>query len=200
MLYELTGQNVRFVIKVVKSVALSPAFAAANDLTENNNNQYKNLVINVNDRLNEEIKSNILYVRTVDTGSYDGRAGLCVITEDFNVNGIYVSGNTYRTHPIQIFFEPKISVNEQTLLKNYFNFVLEVFREKLDSEFLTTYKYSNAEYTRKYLGLTQVRKLIQTYPHINTTQKVKDKLAEIIEKKDFNRVLGQLEACKKKSN
>jgi hypothetical protein len=43
--------------------------------------------------------------------------------------------------------------------------ILEHFREKLDSEFLTTYKYSNANYTRKYLGLTQVRKIIETFPY-----------------------------------
>ena len=96
--------------------------------------------------------ANILYIRTVDTGSYNGRVGLGFVSEDFNVNGIYVSGNTYRTHPIQIFFEPTITPNEQNLLKEYFNFILETFREKLDSEFLTTDKYSKAEYTRKYLG------------------------------------------------
>ena len=92
------------------------------DANNYNNNQYKNLVINVNDRLNEEIKSNILYVRTVDTGSNNGRVGLELITEDFNVDGIYVSGNTYRTHPIQIFFEPTITLDEQNLLRDYFNF------------------------------------------------------------------------------
>jgi hypothetical protein len=130
-----------------------------------------------------------LYVRTVDTGSISGRVGLGVITEDFNVNGIYVSGNTYRTHPIQIFLEPEISHSKQIILKDYFNLILESFRKKLDSEFLTTYKYSNAEYTRKYLGLTQVRKLIETFPYEKLNQNFKEKLGFLVEKKDLERFI-----------
>lgn len=170
------------------------------DANKYQNNQYKKLTIEVNNEFKETIQSNILYVRTVDTGSYDGRVGLGVISEEFNVNGIYVSGNTYRTHPIQIFFEPTISLAEQNLLKSYFNFILETFRERLDSSFLTTYKYSNAEYTRKYLGLTQARKLIQTYPYTNISLRLKEKLANFIRKKDYNGVLEQLKTCKKESN
>ncbi|TFF63444.1 MAG: SAM-dependent DNA methyltransferase [Promethearchaeota archaeon] len=123
----------------------------------------KTFYINLN--LYKKISKNILYVRTVDTGSNDGRVGLNFIREDFNVDGILVSGNTYRTHPIQIFLKPEITIETQKLLRKYFNFVLECYRTKLDSEFLTTYKYSNAEYTRKYLGLNQVRKLIETFPY-----------------------------------
>jgi len=173
------------------------------DVIDANNykkNQYNKLNIKVNDRLKDIIQSNILYVRTVDTGSYSGRVGLEIISEDFNVNGIYVSGNTYRTHPIQIFFEPVITLNEQNLLKDYFNFILEFFREKLDRGFLTTYKYSKAEYTRKYLGLTQTRKLIQTFPHSSITQEIGENLLELIKKKEFNKILEQLKACKEESN
>jgi hypothetical protein len=49
-------------------------------------------------------------------------------------------------------------------LKKYFNLTLESFREKYDSDFLTTFMYSeNAEYVRKFIGLTYTRKLIQTF-------------------------------------
>ena len=101
----------------------------------------------------------------MDSGSINGRVGLGIIEEEFGVKGIYVSGNIYRTHPIQIFLEPELLFEDQLLLRNYINSILEFFRERLDSEFLTTYKYSKAEYTRKYLGLTQVRGLIETFPH-----------------------------------
>jgi len=159
------------------------------DANNYKNNQYTKLDLRVNDKLKTKIESNILYVRTVDTGSINGRVGLGVITEDFNVNGIYVSGNTYRTHPIQIFLDPELSHNEQILLKNYFNLLLESFRKKLDSEFLTTYKYSNAEYTRKYLGLTQVRNLIQTFPYKKLNKNFKEKLSSFVDKKDLKRIL-----------
>jgi len=142
---------------------------------------------------------NILYVRTVDTGSINGRAGLGIIKEHYGVDGIYVSGNTYRTHPIQIFLNPELSFNDQLLLRNYFNIILEYFREKLDSEFLTTYKYSNAKYTRKYLGLTQVRGILETFPYGLEVEK-KKRLKALIEKEnviDIIKMIGDYKTAQK---
>lgn len=156
------------------------------------NNEYKKRIIEVNDHLKQKIESNILYVQTVDKGSSEGKVGLRIIQEDFGVEGVYVSENTYRTHPIQIFLEPKISIKDQELLKDYFNFILEHFRKELDSEFLTTYKYSKAKYTRKYLGLTQVRKLIETFPIINFDDLKETRLIKAVEQKDFRKLLSVL--------
>ena len=77
---------------------------------------------------------------------------------------------------------------------------ISFYRDKLDSEFLTTYKYSNAEYTRKYLGLTQVRKLIQTFPFNKLDQETTEKLSNFIKKKDYNKIYDFLKACKKEGN
>ncbi|MHA1819975.1 MAG: N-6 DNA methylase [Promethearchaeota archaeon] len=129
-----------------------------------NGKEYERRKIHVNKELYNKIKSNILFIRTVDTGTMNGRAGLYRIKDVFGVDGILVSKARYRTHPIQIFIEPTLNEDEQVLLMDYFNRILEYFREKTDSEFMTTYKYSNSEYTRKYLGLSQVKKLIQTFP------------------------------------
>ncbi|MFX1389183.1 MAG: SAM-dependent DNA methyltransferase, partial [Promethearchaeota archaeon] len=170
------------------------------DANNYQNSEYKKLVLRVNNTLKEKIKKSILYVRTVDTGSYNGRVGLWKIAEDFDVDGIYVSGNTYRTHPIQIFFEPTLNLNEQLLLKDYFNFMLETFRKRLDSEFLTTYKYSDAQYTRKYLGLTQARALIQTFPYYDGSVKYGEKLRKFIQEENFDGILKVLNACKDKCN
>ena len=167
------------------------------DSNEYFNNEYKKKCLYVTDNLKHKIESNILYVQTVDKGTSEGRVGLGIISNDFNVRGIYVSSNTYRTHPIQIFLEPQISIEDQILLKNYFNFVLEHFRKELDSEFLTTYKYSKAEYTRKYLGLTQVRSLIETFPIMNLHNLNKRKLIEAMEKNDFKSILNILKKKKK---
>ena len=163
------------------------------DANKYENNEYKKLTLSVNEDLKQKVLSNMLYVRTVDTGSLNGRVGLGTIKEDFNVQGIYVSTNTYRTHPIQIFLEPELSLEDQVLLLNYFNFILEAFRERLDSEFLTTYKYSDAEYTRKYLGLTQVRKLIETFPIINLNEKSKVELGLLIENHELHDVLNLID-------
>ncbi|MFW9824738.1 MAG: N-6 DNA methylase [Candidatus Thorarchaeota archaeon] len=164
------------------------------DANNYRNNKYDELELEVNENLKNRVKSNILYIRTVDTGSKDGRVGLGIIADDFKVDGIYVSGNTYRTHPIQIFLEPVLSQGEQILLKDYFNFILEYFRERLDSEFLTTYKYSNAEYTRKYLGLTQARKVIQTFPYMMLSKEFNQRLKMLIKKRDLNNLLELLNA------
>jgi hypothetical protein len=149
------------------------------------NGKYKKIMLKVNSSLKDEIEHNILYVKTVDTGSNDGRVGLGIIKDEFNVQAIFVSSNTYRTHPIQIFIKPQCNKKDQLLLKKYFNFILEFFRENLDSEFLTTYKYSNAEYTRKYLGLTQVRDIIKTFPLVEGDETIKQKIDFLIDKKDL---------------
>ena len=158
-------------------------------------NQYKRLKLSISERLKEKIENNILYIRTVDTGSVDGRAGLGIIKEHFGVDGIYVSGNTYRTHPIQIFLEPELTYKDQLLLRNYFNSILEYFREKLDSEFLTTYKYSKADYTRKFLGLTQVRGLIETFPY-ELEEENKEELTSYMKNNEIKKIFKFIQLFK----
>jgi len=155
-----------------------------------NGKEYEKVKIYVNDKLHDRIKSNILFVRTVDTGSLNGRAGLYKIKDVFGVDGILVTKAKYRTHPIQIFIEPQLSPEEQFLLMDYFNLILKYFREKTDSEFMTTYKYSNSEYTRKYLGLSQVRKLIQTFPYLRLTNKERIYFQDLIKNKNVNELIS----------
>ncbi|MGC8981825.1 MAG: N-6 DNA methylase [Minisyncoccia bacterium] len=150
------------------------------DANDFDGKQYSHKKIYVNGELYDKIKSNILFVKTVDSGSWEGRVGLYVIKDVFNADGILVSKSKYRTHPIQIFLEPKIDYNTQIILMKYFNIVLEYFRELTDSEFMTTYKYSKSEYTRKYLGLTQAEKLIKTFPWLELNNKEKLVFKELI--------------------
>jgi len=150
--------------------------------------RYKSTKLYVNKKLAKKVRENILYVKTIDSGTFQGRAGLYEIQRDFNVDGIYVSKNTYRTCPIQIFFNPLLDPSDQRILKDYLNLTLEYFREKLDSEFLTTYKYSNAEYTRKYLGLSQVRKIIKTFPILELKNEDKQLLEEAVLNRNFNQI------------
>ena len=161
-----------------------------------NGKEYERIKIYVNKELYNKIESNILFVRTVDTGSLNGRAGLYKIKDVFGVNGILVTKARYRTHPIQIFIEPQLSVEEQTLLMSYFNLILEYFREKTDSEFMTTYKYSNSEYTRKYLGLSQVKKIVQTFPWLKLTEEERVYFKDLIKNKD---VVALISFVKKKN-
>jgi len=156
------------------------------DANKFNGKSYEKMTIYVNEKLYNKIISNILFVRTVDTGSMDGRAGLYKIRDVFGVDGILVTKDTHRMHPIQIFINKEITNEVQILLKDYFNMILEYFRELTDSDFMTTYQYSKSKYTRKYLGLLQVRKLISTFPICDLNDKdmkyfeklIKDGVAE----------------------
>lgn len=151
--------------------------------------KYEKKKIQVNNELYDKIKTNILFVRTVDTGSMNGRAGLYKINDVFGIDGILVTKAKYRTHPIQIFIEPRISSEEQIVLKDYFNLILEYFREKTDSEFMTTYKYSDSKYTRKYLGLSQVKKLVQTFPLLNLAENEREHLKELVKNGEVEKLI-----------
>lgn len=146
----------------------------------------------VNAKLYEKLRNNPLFVRTLDTGSWSGRAGIYDVIKTFGVDGIVVTKEKYRTHPIQIFFFPELTPNDLVLLKDYFNLMLEYFRNITDSEFLTTFKYSNSEYIRKYLGLSQTKKLLLTLPIHRMTQKEKKELGILIDQKNVEGIKALL--------
>jgi hypothetical protein len=137
-------------------------------------------------------------VRTLDTGGWDGRAGVYNVKETFGVDGIVVTKEKYRTHPIQLFITPELSEEDLVLLKNYFNLILEYFRDITDSEFLTTFKYSNSNYIRKYLGLSQAKKLLETFPVHLMSQSQKKILRILIDQKNIEGIKDILLSLNKK--
>ena len=145
---------------------------------------YKFETYRVNQALYQKIRNNPLFVRTLDTGKWEGRVGLYNIREIFGVDGIVVTKEKYRTHPIQLFITPTLGKSDLELLRDYFNLMLEYFRDITDSEFLTTFKYSNSEYVRKYLGLSQTKKLIETLPLSLMDKREKDTIRILIIQKN----------------
>ncbi|MCX7947471.1 MAG: N-6 DNA methylase [candidate division WOR-3 bacterium] len=159
-------------------------------------NKYHKFIAQVSEELYRLVKANPLFLRTLDTGNHGGRAGLYLIPEEFNADGIVVTKSPYRTHPIQVFLEPSLPHEDILLLKDYFNLLLEHFRKLTDSEFMTTYKYSNSKYTRKYLGLTQAKALIETFPYKNISEAQREELRELVRSKDTNGILRFLESIR----
>lgn len=155
------------------------------DVNNFSNGYFKFNAYMVNQRLYNKLKDNPLFVRTLDTGSWEGRAGIYNAQEIFGVDGIVVTKEKYRTHPIQIFITPKLSKDDLLLLKNYFNLMFEYFRNITDSEFLTTFKYSSSDYVRKYLGLSQTKKLLETFPVYLISADKKKILKILIEQKNI---------------
>ena len=78
---------------------------------------------------------------------------------------------------------------------NSFNLLLEYFREITDSEFMTTYKYSNSSYIRKYLGLSQAKNLIQILLFLNNYDKIKfkDFIKKLLDKNNLINIILLLE-------
>lgn len=170
------------------------------DANSFSNGYFKFNIYKVNQNFHKMIQANPLFVRTLDTGSWGGRVGIYNAKEVFGVDGIVVTKEKYRTHPIQIFIEPKLSKNDLILLKNYFNLMLEYFRNITDSEFLTTFKYSNSEYVRKYLGLSQTKKLIETLPLHIMSNREKKILKILIEQKNIEGIKDILANLSIKTN
>ncbi|GIV08339.1 MAG: hypothetical protein KatS3mg019_0430 [Fimbriimonadales bacterium] len=163
----------------------------ANTFTGNGYQQYQ---VSVDESLFKKVRTNPLFLRTLDTGTQDGRAGIYLISEVFGADAIMVSKAPYRTHPIHLFLEPTLPYEDVLLLKDYFNLLLEHFRERTDSEFMTTYKYSESLYTRKYLGLSQAKALIETFPYLDLTPAQREQLRHIIQTKNVDALLRSLEA------
>jgi hypothetical protein len=78
--------------------------------------------------------------------------------------------------------------------------MLEYFREQTDSEFLTTYKYSESRYTRKYLGLTQAKALIETFPYLELNPQERARFFELVRLGNAEDVLAYLRARKEGGN
>jgi hypothetical protein len=54
---------------------------------------------------------------------------------------------------------------------------------------MTTYKYSDSEYIRKYLGLSQARAIIETFPILYITDGEKDYLKNLLKHKNALEVI-----------
>jgi len=144
-------------------------------------NSYKAVKVMVNQFLHDKIRGNILFLKTLDTGRFEGMAGLYECREVFDADGIMVSKNyTYRTHPIQIFFEEKLTIPEQRFIKEWFNYILKKLREEYDSDFMTTYRENTRYYTRKYLSLKQARLILETCPLNDITKEEKEHVLNLV--------------------
>lgn len=92
-----------------------------------------------------------LYIRGCDTGSSDGRISLCLKDEPF------VGKITDRVFATLV-CSKDISLIEENVVYE-FNRILEIYREKERSLFLTNYRNSTKLYSRKRISFEQVFKL-----------------------------------------
>ncbi|MEO0250319.1 MAG: SAM-dependent DNA methyltransferase, partial [candidate division WOR-3 bacterium] len=61
------------------------------DANEFDGKEYRQYRVCVDELLHQKVRANPLFVRTLDTGALEGRAGLYLIPEVFHADGILVS-------------------------------------------------------------------------------------------------------------
>lgn len=160
------------------------------DSSKYSSSSYATSSARVSAGLAEKIMRNDIWVRTVDTGSEQGKAGFYSIRDSFNADGIVVGSNsTYRTSPIQVFIDPPLDQESIRFMRLWANSLLNYMREAFGSDFMTTYKYSNSKYARKYLGLKQAKSLLRACP-VALVEGERCAIERLLESKRYREVFG----------
>lgn len=121
--------------------------------------------IKISEDLYEEIKSNIIFLKAIDSGSEEGKISL----EDIRKYGVrcLVSKESSR-HMVYFIFQKKIPIFEQQKIIESFNREINKMREKYSSLFLTNYRDNG----RKRISFDFVYKFIN-YLYSNEINKEK---------------------------
>lgn len=104
-------------------------------------------------RIGDNESNSNLYLRAIDTGSMSGRISLQYRDKQF------FAKETDRTFAT-IVLEKNYSKEEQKIIAKRFNEVLEEYRNKYNSLFLTNYRNSGKTYARKRIGFDMAYSLI----------------------------------------
>lgn len=163
-------------------------------------NTYNRKEFFVNNQLYEKIIGNQLYLRTIDKAGDEKKLGLYRVKDDFGADCLMYS--VKRTKPrtlLHVFIEPKLSNEEQCLLMKYFNVLIEYFRHVDEEMFLKIFKYDKyRDKARRYLSITQARKLIETFPILELSSNEKNEFKKIVEKGDAEKIIEFVKKRKKR--
>jgi hypothetical protein len=105
-------------------------------------------------RLKEGDEANSsIFLRAIDTGAADGKICLKIENEPF-------FGKKHDRSFATITFNTKYSLEDQKIICEGFNQILEEYRKKYRSMFLTSFMNSSSGYSRKRIGFDDAYKLI----------------------------------------
>lgn len=108
---------------------------------------------------NDALKD-IILIRAIDTGTTDGRIGLSDIRQVANNKYPILLGLETSRNLAHVRFENSPSIEEQLLIIERVNKILETFREKYNSVFLTSFRNSTKFYSRKRASFDILYKMI----------------------------------------
>jgi hypothetical protein len=104
-----------------------------------------------------DVEKNIILLRAIDTGTQSGRIKLMNIRE----HGIScLAGKSTSRNYAQIKFDNPPTIEQQLEIIEKFNTKLEWYREQYNSIFLTAFRNSTKEYSRKRISFDVVYKMI----------------------------------------
>ena len=108
-----------------------------------------------------EILEDIILLRSIDTGTHQGRIGLYDIRK-FAFDDVYpvLLGLETSRNLAHVRFEKKLSIDRQLEIIGRVNEKLEDFRQKYNSVFLTAFRNSTKEYSRKRISFEVVYQMI----------------------------------------
>lgn len=122
------------------------------------NENYKEEVIYVNEKLYNKINNNILISRNLDTGSKTGKIGLYTIKELWNSEAKTLITKVSSRAYIPLFFED-LNIKKQLKLKELYNKKINQLRNKYYDLFLTNFK-NVTSYQRKRITFKEMEGLI----------------------------------------
>ena len=129
------------------------------------NEDYEPESVSVSDSFKEYLESNILYLRSTDTGSDTGYLGLYSFEDlypyykDHNIHTL-ITKKTSRLN-VPLFFKNHYTKEEQELIKERTNEILSFYRERYNSIFLTNFKNSTRKMQRKRIAFKEIYGVIE---------------------------------------
>lgn len=102
---------------------------------------------------NDLIPNSYIYLRSIDTGTNDGRISLSINKDYFYAKE---SDRTFAT----LILDKQYNLDEQRLICDKFNEIIEYYRDMYNSLFLTNYRNSSKSYARKRISFDMVYSLV----------------------------------------
>lgn len=131
------------------------------------NENYEPETIYINQDNYQLLQSNFLYIRTTDTGTPKGMLGIYLLEEIFpdlfkdEIKPISLLTKDSSRLYTPIFFTQTVNYEDQLYIKNQVNILLNEYRDKYNSIFLTNFKNATKTISRKRITFKEIYGLIE---------------------------------------
>ena len=131
------------------------------------NENYEPETIYINQDTYQLLQHNFLYIRTTDTGTHKGMLGVYLLEEIFSdlfkeeIKPVSLLTKDSSRLYTPIFFTQPVNYEDQLYIKNKVNTLLNEYRDKYNSIFLTNFKNATKTISRKRITFKEIYGLIE---------------------------------------